>query len=106
MSLHGWQVPCGKRADEAARRKEVFDIAAPYCMSEDDILEVGQSPEKLQDLWFESFANSNRVLVHESLQKLAKSHFLRYFPSFGNATSRSVGAMLGLEAGQTILDRY
>ena len=105
MSLHGWQVPCGKRPEDAERRREVFDIAAKYCMSVEDIQTVAQSPEKMQDLWFESFANSNKILVHESLQKNAKSYFLRFFPSFGGAASRGLGAMLGLESGQTILDR-
>ena len=107
MSLFGWQVPCGKRVEEVASRKEVYDIAAPYCLSAEDMLEVAQHPDKMQDLWFESFAKSNQVLVHVSLQKLAKSFFgARIFPPHGGAASQKVGTMLGLESGRTILDRY
>ena len=105
MALYGYHVPFRKTPEDSARRKVVFDIIAPYCLSKDDMKVVQASSQQQQDLWLESFANSQKVLLHIKLLQTAKNCFRKYFPDGAVSPLRRDGKMVGLEPGQTILDR-
>ena len=62
MSMFGFDVPCGRNQVAASRRKRIFDVIAPYVMSQEDIDTVASRPAYLRDLWLESFANAARTI--------------------------------------------
>ena len=105
MSLYGFDVPCGRNSKATARRKKIFDIIAPYVMSQEDIDAVAERPVLLRDLWLESLANTHRTMLHSKLQRNTKDFLHKFFPSNGCLPKAKNAALVGLSASATILDR-
>ena len=52
------------------------------------------------------FTNSQYVMLRSKLLFNTKEYFRRYFPDNGSAPKTSLGKMIGLKPGETVLDRY
>ena len=63
-------------------------------------------PDKVKDLWFISFTNSQQVMIFSKLVVAVKDHFRSYFPDNGASPKQSLGRKVGLMPGQSILDRW
>ena len=105
MSMYGFEVPCGRNQLAAGRRKKVFDIIAPYVMSQDDLDAVAERTQYLRDLWLESMANAARTMLQSKLQVKTKEFMRRFFPSNGLFPTKKHAALIGLPANTSILDR-
>jgi hypothetical protein len=105
MALYGCDVPTGKGVDHQRRRDEIIDIVAPYCFSKEDMEDYLDYPEHIRDLWLMSFTNSQNVMIWAKLMPIAKRHFRSYFPDKGASPRLALGRKIGLQAGQSILDR-
>ena len=106
MALFGMDIPLGRGPEDALRREEVFEIIAPYVLSDSDMEAVRQTPGPIRDLWLQSFTSAQKNLLWNSLQRLAKQHFRTIFPPSGMLPKPSIAEKLGLSAGKSILDRY
>jgi hypothetical protein len=106
MAMYGFDVPYSKKPAHAERRKEIFRVVSRYCLSDDDMEEIRKIPESVKDLWLWSFTNSQCVMLRSKLLATTKDYMRRYFPDDGLAPKSSLGKMIGLAPGQTILDRY
>jgi len=62
--------------------------------------------EQVLDMWFQTFTNSQSVMVRSKVLVAAKEYFYKYFPDNGAAPKPSLGEKIGLSPGQSILDRY
>ena len=96
MSMYGFEVPCGRNQLAAGRRKKVFDIIAPYVMSQDDLDAVAERTQYLRDLWLESMANAARTMLQSKLQVKTKEFMRRFFPSNGLFPTKKHAALIGL----------
>lgn len=105
LALHGPDIPMARSPLDKIRRKEVFDIIAPYTMSTDDMETFEATPERVQDLWLESFTASLKGILFTSLQRLTKYEFSKCFPSHGASPAQIHGSAVGIFPGQSILDR-
>ena len=105
MSLYGFEVPCGKNTLATAKRKRIFDIIAPYVMSQDDLELVAERPVMIRDLWLESLANTHRTMLLSKLQRNTKDFLRKFFPSGGSCPSRKLALLVGLRSDASILDR-
>jgi hypothetical protein len=105
LALHGPDMPMARSPLDKIRRKEVFDIIAPYTMSHEDMEVFEAAPERLQDLWLESFTASLKGILFTSLQRLTKDEFSKCFPSHGASPAQIHGTAVGILPGQSILDR-
>ena len=105
MALHGFDVPTGKSTSDIGSRREIFRIVGKYVMSAEDLDAVGEYPSNLQDLWLLSFTATQKAMLWVTLQKAAKTEFLKVFPSHAMLQSQIYTELLGLQLGTTILDR-
>jgi hypothetical protein len=105
MSMFGFDVPCGRNQVAASRRKKIFDVIAPYVMSQEDIDTVASRPAYLRDLWLESFANAARTMLSSKLQIRTKELLRKFFPSNGLLPTKRHAALIGMAPNATILDR-
>ena len=105
MALYGPDIPLARNLVDQGKRKEIFDIIAPYTMSCDDIEIFKAAPQRLQDLWLESFTASLKGMLLTGLQKLTKLEFSKCFPAHGGFPAPTQAASIGLEPGQSILHR-
>ena len=105
LALYGPDIPMARNPLDKIRRKEIFDIVVPYTMSREDVEIFEATPERLQDLWLESFTASLKGILYTSLKKLTKDEFSKCFPSHGASPAQIHGAAVGILSGQSILDR-
>ncbi len=77
MSLFGFDVPMGRTTADKKMRRNVFDIIHPYIMSPDDMVVVQEAGDQIKDRWLETFTNSQKVMIHSTLNATAKSYFDR-----------------------------
>ena len=105
MALYGCEIPTGKGVEHQKRRDEIFSIVSQYCMSEEDLESYMDYTENIRDLWLMSFTNSQNVMIWAKLMPIAKRHFRSYFPDKGASPRLALGRKIGLQAGQSILDR-
>ena len=105
MALYGPDIPLARNIVDQRKRKEIFDIIAPYSMSLDDMEIFESTPQKVQDLWLESFTASVKGMLFTGLQKLSKIEFGKCFPAHGASPAAVHGASVGLGPGQSILHR-
>ena len=105
MALYGPDIPLARSPVDNAKRRQIFDIVAPYTMSTEDVQMVDAAPQRVQDLWLESFPASLKGMLFTSLQKLTKDEFGKSFPAYGAFPAPMHAEAVGLAANQTILDR-
>ena len=105
MAEYGFDVPCSKKPGDDMRRHIIFEIVSTYCFSKDDLAEVDSYAPNIQELWLQTFTNSQSVMLRSKLLQSAKEYFRKYFPNDGAAPRTNLGKKIGLAAGQTILDR-
>ena len=105
MSLFGYDVPSGKNQVAIGRRRKIFEIIAPYVMSQNDIDVVREKPLLLRDIWLESMANSARTMLNSKLQARTKDFLRKFFPS-DSLPSKKYAALIGMSPGTSILDRW
>jgi hypothetical protein len=105
MAEYGFNVPCSKKPGDAMRRHIIFEIVSQYCLSKEDLVEFESYAPNIQDLWLQTFTNSQSVMLRSKLLQSAKEYFRKYFPNDGAAPRTNLGTKIGLAAGQTILDR-
>ena len=105
MAQYGFDVPCSKKPVDAFRRRIIFDIVSPYCFSEEEIVEIETYSPHIQDLWLQTFTNSQSVMMRSKVLQSAKEYFRKYFPDDGAAPKASLGKKIGLSYGESILDR-
>jgi hypothetical protein len=105
MALFGINVPHSRKPQDREAREEIFQIIAPYCFSSEDMAAINEYPDKVKDLWFISFTNSQQVMIFSKLVVAVKDHFRSYFPDNGASPRQSLGQKVGLMPGQSILDR-
>lgn len=106
MAEFGIDIPQSRKPEDATRRREIFDIISPYCFTKEDIAEIESYPEHVQDMWLQTFSNSQSVMVRSKVLLAAKEYFRKYFPDNGGFPKASWGQKLGLSLGETVLDRY
>ena len=104
LSLYGTDIPTGFTVTDSTRRRKVFEIVAPYVLSEKDISTVRATPQNHVDLWLTTFTNSQKGIVG-NLYNTTKFMARQFFPSSGTVPSKENAAHLGLRPGTTILDR-
>lgn len=104
MALYGSDVPNSKKPVDASRREQIFSIVAPYCLSRDDLNAIAEYPDNIKDMWLMTFTNSQSVMLGKLLT-CTKEYFRKYFPSGGASPKTSLGKKIGLDPGQSILDR-
>ena len=84
LSLKGYDIPLGRTTSEKAARQQVFDVIAPYFLSEEDMKTVAETEEEEMALWLETFTAMQKGLLFTSLNITAKEHCInRYFPPNG-----------------------
>jgi len=105
MAQYGFDVPTSKKPADANRRRIIFDIVSQYCFSGEDILEIETYSPTIQDLWLQTFTNSQSVMMRSKVLQSAKDYFRIYFPDMGAAPKISLGKKVGLSSGESILDR-
>ena len=105
MAVHGFDVPQSKKTPDMKRRREIFDIISPYCFSKSDLEEIMTYPQNIQDLWLQTFTNSQSVMLRTKLLQVSKEYFTVYFPNHGAAPKSRFGQKIGLQSGESILDR-
>ena len=105
MAQFGFDVPTSKKPIDSARRRIIFDIVSQYCFSREDIADIESYPPNIQDLWLQTFTNSQSVMVRGKVLQSAKEYFRKYFPDEGAAPRVILGQKIGLSAGESILDR-
>ena len=104
MAQYGFDVPCSKKPADVIRCRFIFDIISPYCFSNADIAEIATYSDSIQEMWFQSFTNSQVVMIKSKLLQSAKEHFRTFFPD--SAIPRpSKARKIGLAPGESILDR-
>ena len=104
MAQSGFDVPCSKKPADVIWRRFIFDIISPCCFSNADIAEIATYSDSIQEMWFQSFTNSQVVMIKSKLFQSAKEHFLTFFPD--SAIPRpSKARKIGLAPGESILDR-
>jgi hypothetical protein len=106
MAEYGFDVPCSKKPTDAIRRRKIFDIIAPYCFSHAEIAEIAKYSDTIQDLWLQSFTNSQSVMVKSKLLQSAKEYFRTFFPDDSMAPRPSKARRIGLPLGESILLRF
>ena len=105
MAMYGCEVPTCKGVEHQTRRDDIFSVVAPYCFSTEDMDAYMEYTENIRDLWLMSFTNSQNVMIWAKLMPIAKKYFRIYFPDKGASPRASLGRKVGLEPGQSILDR-
>ena len=106
MAMYGFDVPSSKKPAHAERRNEIFKVVQKYVFSMEDMDEIRTYPDNVRALWLWSFTNSQSVMLRSKLLFNTKEYFRRYFPDNGSAPKASLGKMIGLKPGETVLDRY
>ena len=106
MAEYGFDVPCSKKSSDAIRRRHIFDIIAPYCFSRAELAEIATYSDTIQDLWLQSFTNSQSVMVKSKLLQAAKNYFRSFFPEDGAAPRQAKAKRIGLPLGESILSRF
>ena len=105
MSLYGTDVPMRVTHADNIRRRKIFNIIAPYVLSQQDMSTVQETPQNLVDLWLTTFTNSQKGVIgnlYNQTKSMAKQLF---FPSSGTVPAQENAALVGLRSGTTILDR-
>ena len=105
MAEYGFDVPCSKKTSDVIRRRKIFDIVSPYCFSRAELDEIAKYPDVIQDLWLQSFTNTQSVMVKSKLLQSAKEYFRTFFPDDSCTPRPSKAKRLGLPLGHSILDR-
>lgn len=105
MAIYGMDIPTARTPEDRAKRRAIFQIIAPYVLSEKDIKVIEETPVQLQDLWFESFAASQRGMLYTNLQIKVKKLFGKYFPPNGTLPAPDDAAAIGLQQQSTMLSR-
>ena len=105
MAMYGCEIPTGKGVEHQKRGDNIFTIVSQYCMSEEDLEGYMEYTENIRDLWLMSFTNLQNVMIWAKLMPIAKKYFRIYFPDKGASPRASLGRKVGLEPGQSILDR-
>jgi len=105
MAEFGVDVPSSKKPLDVARRFTIYNIIAPYCFSKEDIAEIESYPPTIQDMWLQTFTNSQNVMVRSKVLQAAKEYFRKYFPDEGGFPKTNLAQKLGLTAQESILDR-
>mmetsp|Transcript_52038 Transcript_52038/g.108692 ORF Transcript_52038/g.108692 Transcript_52038/m.108692 type:complete len:383 (-) Transcript_52038:61-1209(-) len=106
ISLFGADLPTGSAISDLSRRRKIFDIAAPYVLSQDDLATVRAAPQHLVDLWLGTFTSSLKGIFLNLLSKTKATVQQSYFPSSGTVPSEENAKLVGLLPGKTILDRW
>ena len=96
MAEYGFDVPCSKKTSDAIRRRHIFDIIAPYCFSRAELAEIATYSDTIQDLWLQSFTNSQSVMVKSKLLQAAKDYFRSFSPEDGAAPRQAKAKRIGL----------
>jgi hypothetical protein len=106
MALYGFHIPHSKKPSDAERRRKVFDIIAPYCLSKSDMREFQMYEESIVEIWLQTFSNSQNTMIKSKLLINTKDWFRKFFPPDGAAPVHSLGKRIGLPSGRSILERY
>jgi hypothetical protein len=104
LSLYGADIPAGFIAGAAVKRRTIWDIAAPYALSSEDMATVQTTPAGLVDLWLTTFTNSMKGILINLFRK-TKEHALQYFPDGAYVPTQDTAALVGLQPGKNILER-
>ena len=75
-----------------------------YCFSNATIAEIATYSDSIQEMWFQSFTNSQVVMMKSKLLQSAKEHFRTFF-SDSAIPRQSKARKIGLAPGESILDR-
>jgi hypothetical protein len=105
LSLYGAEIPAGFTAGAAAKRRTIWEIAAPYALSREDMLAVQATSPGLVDLWLTTFTNSLKGILIKLFRK-TKEHVRHYFPDSEYIPKADAAALVGLPSGRNILERY
>ena len=105
MSLYGADIPVGSTVADNNRRRKVWEIVAPYVLSEQDISTVQATPQLLVDLWLTTFTNSQKGVIGNLNNQVKLFMKLRFFQSSGSVPSPENAVLVGLQPGATILNR-
>ena len=105
MAEHGFDVQCSKKASDASRRRHIFDIISQYCFSNAEIAKIVTYSDAIQDLWLQSFTNSQSVMVKSKLLQSAMEYFRTFSPDDTMAPRPSKAKRIGLPSAESILDR-
>ena len=105
ISLFGADLPLGNTMSDSLRRRKIFDIAAPYVLSEDDSSTVRAALQHLVDLWLGTFTSSLKGVFLNLCSKTKAAVQQSYFPRSGTVPSVGNAKLVGLPPGKTILDR-
>ena len=105
MAEFGVDVPFSRKPVDAQRRRVIFEIVSQYCFSKQDIAEIETYSETIQDMWLQTFTNSQSVMIRSKVLQAAKEYFRKYFPDDGAAPKARFGQKIGLSSGESILDR-
>ena len=106
MAQYGFDVPCSKKPVDAIRGCIIFDIVSQYCFSEEEIVVIETYSPDIQDLWLQTFTNSQSVMMSSKVLQAAEEYFRKNFPDDGAAPKASLGKKIGLSYRESIFDRY
>ena len=62
-------------------RALVYDIISQYCFSQAEIAEISTYSESIQEMWLQSFMNSQSVMVKSKVLQSAKEHIHTFSPT-------------------------
>jgi len=71
MAEYGFDVPCSRKPGDEMRRRIIFEIVSQYCFSKDDLAEIDSYAPNIQDLWLQTFTNSQSVMLRSKLLQSA-----------------------------------
>ena len=103
MSMCCVDLPNGRSTEDKKMHRTIFDVIAPYIMSADDRVVKQQAGDQINDIWLETFTNSQRAMISSTLNVEAISFFDRFFPGKGKVPSAKYGTLVGLGSGKSIL---
>ena len=104
LSLYGADIPLAFTVTGIAKRRTIWEIAAPYALSKEDLETVGATAPAQVDLWLTSFTNSLKgILIN--LRRQTKVHARQYFPDGAYVPTPDAAALVGLPPGKNILGR-
>jgi hypothetical protein len=57
---HDSEIPLGKSSEDKILRDHIFNMVAPYCLSTEDMGEVGAFSKREIDVWLQSFTRTQK----------------------------------------------
>ncbi len=101
LSLYGADIPVGFTAGAASKRRTIWEIAAPYALTSDDMATVQTTSPGHVDLWLTTFTNSLKGILIKLFRK-TKEHARHYFPDSEYVPKAYAAALVGLPAGRKV----